>query len=140
MPRGRGGARQGTPGTAYGNRTDLNMPISTVPNQEYGKATQQRQAQSAVPMASSPVTTAPAPTAAPAQRAPLPAPGTLPHLEPTQRPNEPVTTGIAYGPGAGPEALGPQPTAISNSLMNAARLGGSDSLSNLASLASTMGL
>jgi hypothetical protein len=28
---------------------------------------------------------------------------------PTQRPNEPVTTGIALGPGAGPEALGMQP-------------------------------
>lgn len=137
MPRSRGGERQGTPGTAYGNRTDLNMPASTVPNQEYGKATQQREAQSAVPMGSSPVSVAPP---APAQRAPLPAPGTLPHLEPTQRPNEPVTTGIAYGPGAGPEALGPPPAAISASIMNAARFGGSDTLSNLASLASTMGL
>jgi hypothetical protein len=34
----------------------------------------------------------------------------VPNLsDPTQRPNEPVTAGLASGPGAGPEALGPMP-------------------------------
>lgn len=104
MPRGsgRGGARTGTPGTAYPNRTDLSSPISTVPKQGYGKAADQRRAQEAVPMASSPVAAAPAP----AQQRPVAAPGSMPYLDETQRPNEPVTAGIDYGPGAGSEAIG----------------------------------
>ena len=99
MSRGRGGARQGTPGTAYGNRTDLNMPISTVPGQEYGKAAMQRRAQQAVPMGQSPVA---APEEAPqmSQASPLPRPGSLPYFGPTNRPNEPVTEGLPFGPGA----------------------------------------
>ena len=84
------------------------MPISTVPNQEYGKATQQREAQSAVPMGASPVS---APEAQPMAQAPaLPRPGELPYIAPTQRPEEPVTAGIAYGPGPGPEAIGAVPS------------------------------
>ena len=106
MPRGRGGARQGDAGTAYGNRTDLNMPISTVPGQEYGKAAQQEAAQSAVPMAASPV--APVQTEQPVQAVqyqPMPRPGSLPYLDTTMRPTEPVTAGMPFGPGPGPEAL-----------------------------------
>ena len=108
MPRtGKSGSRQGTPGTSYSNRTDLNMPISTVPNQGYGEAAQQRAAQGAIPMAGSPVATAPPAAAAPqagpmAQPqqdvTPMARPGSLPHLEPTQRPNEPVTAGLPFGP------------------------------------------
>jgi hypothetical protein len=102
MPRGRGGKRQGTPGTSYGNRSDLNMPISTVPNQEYGKAAMQKQAQQAVPMGQSPVSAAPAESGAPQATAsvPLPRPGSLPYISPTARPNEPVTAGLPFGPGA----------------------------------------
>jgi len=111
MPRkGRGGARQGTSGTAYSNRTDLNSPISTVPNQEYGMATAQREAQRAVPMGESPVSApTPTPTVASSMRDPnrnaTPAPGTLPLFQATNRPQEPVTAGIPVGPGAGPEAM-----------------------------------
>ena len=103
MPRGKGGERQGTPGTSYGNRTDLNMPISTVPNQEYGKAAAQQRAQQAVPMASAPNgATAVTPTA-PAQ--PTVTPGSLPYTAATERPNEPITAGIDQGPGPGSEIM-----------------------------------
>lgn len=138
MPRGKGGSRQGTAGTAYGNRTDLNLPKTTVPNQEYGKATEQREAQSAVPMGSSPVSSAPL-QQAPA--APVPAPGTLPHLEPTNRPNEPVTTGLPFGPGAGPEAIAPNYASFGDSLRTAAGSGSATALSlMLADSAKSLGL
>jgi hypothetical protein len=142
MPRGRGGARQGTPGTAYGNRTDLNMPISTVPGQDYGKASQQQAAQSAVPMAASPVApTQPVQSNQPVQQAqPLPRPGSMPYLDPTMRPNEPVTTGIDYGPGAGSEAMGPREPIIANNLVHEAQRTGSTALSDLAAFAVRMGL
>jgi len=114
MPRkGRGGSRSGTPGTAYANRTDLNTPNVTVPGQEYGKQAAQARAQSIVPMGASPVSTAPAQPAGFGQalaqatpRSPV-APGSLPWTSaPTERPEEPVQTGLPSGPGAGPEALG----------------------------------
>jgi len=140
MPRkGRGGARQGTPGTAYGQRTDLNQPISTVPNQEYGMAKQQADAQRAVPMAASPVAAAPAqPAPASTGGAPLPRPGELPHLEPTNRPEEPVTAGLPFGPG--PDSVGPENLNASMHLSNAARLSGSETLQGLAAMASMMGV
>jgi hypothetical protein len=45
-------------------------------------------------------------------------PGSLPHLEPTLRPNEPVTAGLPFGPGPGPEVLANQ--AAPNSPVGAA--------------------
>ena len=111
MPRGRGGARQGTPGTAYSNRTDLNMPISTVPNQEYGKAAAQQRAQQTVPMAQAPnVAPTAQPAAQPAQS--TVAPGSLPYTGPTERPNEPITAGIDVGPGPGSEIMTGPPSGM----------------------------
>lgn len=86
----RGGARQGKPGTAYSNRTDLNQPkpapVMRIPGQEYGaqaaQVAQQQQVQEWTP---------------PAAPTPLDAP--------TMRPDEPVTHGLPSGPGAGPEVL-----------------------------------
>jgi hypothetical protein len=113
MPRkGRGGAREGSAQTAYSNRTDLNNrgpePITTAPGQTYGQATMQREAQQAVPMAGVQVPpAAPAMQAAPASAAPAmpPAePGTMPYLHPTDRPDEPITTGLGQGLGAGADA------------------------------------
>lgn len=85
MPRGRGGNRQGTPGKAYSNRTDM----MTNYDMEAG-------------------TPAAGGVKAPAQGAPvLPVyPDQIPSLTtPTMRPDEPVTAGLPVGPGAGPEAM-----------------------------------
>jgi len=120
MPRGRGGARQGTPGTAYGNRTDLNMPKSTVPNQEYGKAAMQERAQQAVPMGASPnaatqvAQNIPQPT--PAPQALQATPGSLAFTGPTERPNEPIQAGLPSGPGPGPEIMAPPRRTLTDTL------------------------
>ena len=120
MPRspkgGSGGARQGTQGKAYSNRTDLNtpkLPVTTVPGQQYGAQTQQANAQTVIPMAGAPLgigdaPSAPDPTQAPPYQGSVP--GTLPDLfRPTERPNEPVMTGVDAGAGQGSEALAPNP-------------------------------
>lgn len=109
MPRtGRGGARSGTPGKSYGNRTDLNtatQPVRVAPSQQYGQGVQQEAAQQAMPL---PNNTG-MPAAAPAPQAPPVAPavpGELGPLDrPTSRPGEHVSTGLPMGGGAGPEAM-----------------------------------
>ena len=118
------------------NRTDLTgdsrsqEPITVAPGQPYGEATAQRNAQREVPIGSTPMPTPNvAPTASPAQ--PQPGPGELPFLEPTQRPNEPVTAGMASGPGPGP-APAPVAPRLSQSMLDAAMRGGSDTLANMA--------
>lgn len=86
MPRGRGGARQGTPGKAYANRTDM----ATNYNMDAGSpaAGGMQPPRGAEPM-----------------RLPV-YPEDTPDLSlPTQRPNEPVTDGLAVGAGRGPEAM-----------------------------------
>ena len=86
-----GGSRQGTPGQGYSNRSDLatnyksrtpeNLPQQTAPQQQPGLMDQ-------------------IPTR----------PDDIPNLgDPTNRPDEPVTAGLASGPGAGMEALGQLP-------------------------------
>jgi len=106
-----GGARQGTPGVAYENRTDLTadtQPIRTVKAKNYGDRKRQEDAQRAVPL--------------PAGRQPPP-PGSLtPLTAPTERPGEPVTAGLPVGPGPGPSGL-------------VAPTGGTDALFDLRALA-----
>ena len=83
--------------TAY----DASPAMMAARGQTYGKATQQMEAQRAVPMGRSPVET----TAAQAARRPQPAaPGSL--VAPTARPNEPITAGAPFGEGPGPMAAG----------------------------------
>lgn len=85
MPRGRGGARQGMPGKAYTNRTDMMSNY----DMEAGS-----------PAAGG--------VEAPRDGAPvLPVyPDQIPNLsDPTSRPQEPITDGLAVGPGRGREAL-----------------------------------
>lgn len=112
MPRG--GKRSGKPGTAYSNRSDLTQAPSAAPGQTYGTATAQLQAQKVAPLpqqagppppaAGSAPGVAQAPGAAPAG----PMPGALgPLNRPTERPGEPLTAGLATGPGPGPEAVAP---------------------------------
>lgn len=105
MPRrGRGGRRQGVPGKAYTNRSDLNQSrIAEFQGQTYGTRADQVESQRAVPIAQPPM---PGPAAAPTPAAAGPDPGTLGGLlDPTARPAEPVTAGIASGPGPGPGGL-----------------------------------
>ena len=165
MPRGpRGGPRNGTPGTAYPNRTDLaqqpSLPARVATDQTYGKAQQQLQAQRTVPMAPPPTLigpTGPGPAAAPPgppapagppagpgpalPPAPLPpqmAPGGAGPLErATERPDEPVTAGAPLGPGPGPEL--PTPTVnLAGILGRAAQTTGSSVLAALAQRAGLM--
>jgi len=106
-PGNRGGPRQGTPGTAYGNRTDLNeakpLPAQATKGQEYGAATQQMAAQQAVPMAPPQQPTG-MPPAFPDGAVKAGSMGDL--LGPPDDLSEPVTAGAALGAGPGPEALG----------------------------------
>lgn len=114
----KGGPVQGQVGKAYSNRTDLTKaePVSIAPGQEYGQRSQQQAAQRTVPLAppppAAPLTggapSAPSPQAPPQMAsgpAPAGGPGLVPFLHPTNRPNEPVTAGLATGPGPGPEVL-----------------------------------
>lgn len=85
MPRGRGGARQGTPGKAYPNRTDLTaQAVRTAPSQSYGQATEQAAAQQAIPLPQAPE------------------PGASAFHRPSERPAEPLTAGMPMGAGPGP--------------------------------------
>lgn len=116
MPRkGRGGARQGTPGTNYGNRSDLGVNrkpptqgIAVASGQPYGQRSQQIAAQQAIPLPAAPPVQAPSSLGAPQSTAPVP--GMPPQAQgpfdrPTDHPNEPLTAGLPVGPGPGPEAI-----------------------------------
>lgn len=87
MPRGRGGARQGTPGKAYTNRTDM------MTNYDMGAGSP------AAGGVEAPRDTVSQPV--------LPVyPDQIPSLTtPTMRPSEPITDGLAVGAGRGPEAM-----------------------------------
>lgn len=92
MPRGNGsgGPRQGTPGKAYSNRTDLMSSTKPVAPGQIN------------PTAAGGMT-APAAQPPPQQQArPMPSPDDTPNLtDPTMRPDEPLTAGLPTGPGAG---------------------------------------
>lgn len=118
MPPGRsnrGGRRTGTPGKSYSNRTDLqsHQPAMAVPGQTYGLASQQLQAQHAMPLPggaanAGPVQNPPTPPSGGMPLGPGALPGSLGPLHaPTNRPGEPVTHGLPTGPGGGPEVLTP---------------------------------
>jgi hypothetical protein len=75
----------------FSKRTDL-------PSAYYGEGVETAAIKSGAPLATTPSATASsAPSVAPAPVTPL--------FAPTQRPDEPITTGINRGPGAGTEAL-----------------------------------
>jgi hypothetical protein len=83
MPRG--GKRQGTPGKAYANRTDMTSDYANEGSAAAGGMT--------------------APTSAAPMQLPT-YPDQTPNLsDPTSRPDEPVTDGILSGEGRGPEAM-----------------------------------
>jgi len=79
MPRGRGGARQGTPGQGYSNRTDL--------MQNYDQS--QSAAAGGMDMLGGPG---------------MPSPDDSPGLgDPSMYPEEPITSGLPVGAGSGPQ-------------------------------------
>lgn len=93
----RGGRRQGTPGKGYANRTDLGV----TPDMKQNTA------------ATGGMTAPPPPVSdRQTQQGPSRSPDDSPMLsDPTQRPDEPITAGMAMGAGAGPEVLGMDPRA-----------------------------
>lgn len=116
MPRG--GRRSGTPGTAYGNRTDLQRPTTlaptAAPGQTYGAAGAQLASQQVVPMGNPSLPSAPQ-----AQAAPPLQPGSLGHiLRPTEMPDQPLTHGAPFGPGPGPAPAASGPVASLGELLN----------------------
>lgn len=98
-----GGPRTGEPGKAYANRSDLTQGAHAAPGQQYGKAKEQIDAQKVVPLPAGGAGTAAGgvPTSPPA----VP-PGSLDFTRASERPNEPVTSGLPMGAGPGPEVLG----------------------------------
>lgn len=110
------------------------LPIQSVPGRRYGEGVASAELQRAMPTPARAASVSPAMPAIPAETpAPAPvAPAEAPAVavdpaqqfaaqlaaakgvsgagllaQPTERPNEPVTTGMRSGPGGGPEMLGP---------------------------------
>src|SRR5215467_8891467 len=153
-----GGMRQGTPGQAYPNRTDLaaqpSLPARVATGQTYGRAQQQLQAQRTVPMAAPPTLMGPpaggpAGPATPGATSPLPPPpappappmlpgGAGPLDRMTERPDEPVTAGAALGPGPGPDTMQAPTVNMAAILGRAAQTTGSAVLQALAQRAGLM--
>ena len=102
MPRG--GKRNGRPGVAYSNRSDLTP--TAAPGQAYGQAGAQLAAQQAMPIAPQPT---PQSSAPPVSAVPAVAPGGMGALtRPTDRPGEPMSAGAPWGPGPSEMSLPPQ--------------------------------
>lgn len=104
-----GGRRRGTPGKAYANRSDLRggnpLPVTVPTGQPYGAAKALEDQQRALPVSapSGPPRVATASTATAGA-----GPGSFGDpLRATERPNEPLSAGLPWGPGPGPEALNP---------------------------------
>lgn len=98
----RGGARSGTPGKAYQNRSDLQAAKAPT-GLPYGEHGQLIADQRSVPLPNVPAVGPAAAVPPPAQQQPVPT--QQPFTRPTERPNEPVTAGLPNSPGPGPEAL-----------------------------------
>lgn len=110
----RGGPRQGATGRPYPNRADMRaQKVQAAPGQPYGQRGAQEAAQKVVPLPTQGGGAGPPAAAGPAG----PAPGSLGDLlRPTDRPDEPITTGIASGAGLGPESLPPMGDAVLDQL------------------------
>lgn len=106
-PDGRGGPRQGQLGRAYPNRTDLTS--APAPGQPYGAVKAQADSMKVVPMANRPAGAAPAPPPAAAPARTISPDETPTFGMPTSRPDEPLTAGLPFGPGRGPQGPAPNP-------------------------------
>lgn len=157
MPR----AKQPTLG-AYPNRTDLaaadsgkQLANQGIPGGQYGDEAREQAEQRAVPEGSTPVPTTPSDAVATATSTPgatqgqdtspvsnpLPTPGSMPFLHPTNRPNEPVTAGLPFGPGPGPSAISNAPPLVADTLATlAASPNASSRVAQLAQSARSLGI
>ena len=82
----------------FSKRTDMRLPSAA-----YGEGVETQAIQSGAPLAKTPDVRGATNTAVRQAAAQTPV---TPLFAPSQRPDEPITTGIAMGPGAGPEVLG----------------------------------
>jgi hypothetical protein len=128
----RGGRRQGIPGTAYPNRSDLNvnkqLPVQAPTGMPYGARKATEDAQKVVPLAPPPTAAVAAPPSSPVSIAP----GELPPLSaPTARPNEPLTAGLPIGPGPGPTPM-PQSVDTVGALLDSLSVQGNPDIVRLA--------
>jgi len=116
MPEHGGKRTPGSPAPVSGpgslsQRTDggPQQVLSDVSGMPYGENQELEEMQSAAPMSASGQTTARATRSAPRRsgrgRGGM---GVSPLMSPTQRPNEPVTAGAPFGPGAGPAPVSAQ--------------------------------
>jgi hypothetical protein len=123
----------GTSGGAYPNRTDMTQPVQVPTGQAYGEAQASAEAQAAAPLPQQP----------PMEQVLAAAMGH--NFQPvgingeTQRPYEPITHGLATGPGGGPEQLMPS-SATSDTLMRLAQSTGNPALMAMAQRARQYGV
>ena len=86
----------------YPNRSDLRNPATRqvrFTGQTYGQGAQQARSQRAVSPGTPPATVQAQQMAAQQQQRPRPVPGAQPLLRPSERPDEPITAGMSFGPG-----------------------------------------
>ena len=81
----------------------------SLPSQSYGEGVQTQQIMQGAPMAKTPDVRGAQGTQVKQAAASAPEAPVTPLFAPSERPNEPITHGIASGPGAGPEVLGMRP-------------------------------
>lgn len=102
---------------ALSRRTDGGpaQKLRELPNAQYGEAQTFRDLQQGAPLAQTP-SPGQAPSVGPGAGGSAPI---IPLNAPTTRPGEPVTAGSRYGPGPGPEVLGPMASQGQMQLENA---------------------
>lgn len=113
-------SQPGTSGGSYPNRTDKTQPVQAPSGMPYGENQALQQSQQDAPL---PQTAPQDPWETVMQHAQGMDFSPVPFNAPSNRPHEPVTTGLASGPGAGPEAMGPQ-VGVSAALQRAIAMSG----------------
>jgi len=110
MANGQGGSR--TPANpapvsgpgALSQRTDGGQPARWISGDQYGEGKENMDLQTSAPMSKA-ARTPQAPRVAPTARQMAPTSNTVtPLFAPTQRPDEPLTAGMPFGAGSGPDA------------------------------------
>lgn len=104
----------------HSQRTDggPTQPMSTVGGQPYGQATADLNAERVQPLPGQPGPPAPQQGGGDAGPAQMPTYHGKPFDRPSERPNEPITAGMPFGAGPGPEALSaPAPDSVHTGAM-----------------------